>query len=94
MKATTYKRKFTMKKIIPTLFFIGISTTMMVGCTNTQVGTAVGAAAGAGIGYGVSGGSALGTAIGAGAGALVGGAIGQEQDRREYYYYSGYPYYY
>lgn len=80
-----------MKKIIATLFLLGISTTMLIGCTNTQVGTTLGAAAGAGVGYAVSGGSALGTAIGAGAGALVGNSIGQDQDRRAYY---GDPYYY
>jgi surface antigen len=79
-----------MKALITNLFIIGISTTALVGCTNTEVGTGVGAAAGAGIGYAVTGGDALGTVIGAGAGALVGHSIGQEQDRRYY----GHNYYY
>lgn len=85
-----------MKKIIATVFFIGVSTIMLGGCTNTEVGTTAGAAAGAGLGYAVSGGSALGTVIGAGAGALVGNSIGRDQDRRDYYYrrgYNGYYYY-
>ncbi len=79
------KRTSKMKKTIATLIFLG-STTMIGGCTNTEVGTSVGAAAGAGIGYAVSGGDALGTVIGAGAGALVGNSIGRSQDR---YYYGG-----
>lgn len=75
-----------MKKIIPSLFFVGLSTLMLGGCTNSEVGTAVGGAAGAGLGYAVSGGSALGTVIGGGAGALLGNSIGQQQDRNYYYY--------
>jgi uncharacterized protein YcfJ len=93
---TNNKRKSKMKKIIATVFCIGVSATALVGCTNTEVGTTTGAAAGAGLGYAVSGGSALGTVIGAGAGGLIGNAIGRDQDRREYYYRNGdyYPYYY
>lgn len=82
-----------MKKLISLTFFLGISTVGLVACTSTQVGTATGAAAGAGIGYAVSGGNAVGTAIGAGAGALIGNQIGQEQDRRNWYYRNGYYYY-
>lgn len=82
-----------MKKLIATLVLLGASSFMLISCTNTQVGTVGGAALGAGVGYAVSGGSGVGTAIGAGAGALIGNAVGQEQDRREYYYY-GRPYYY
>jgi len=74
-----------MKKAIATVFLLGLSTSMIVGCTNTEVGTTTGAAAGAGLGYVVSGGSALGTVIGAGAGGLIGNSIGRDQDRRDYY---------
>ncbi|MCL5272073.1 MAG: glycine zipper domain-containing protein [Gammaproteobacteria bacterium] len=81
-----------MKNTIATLILLGSSSLMLISCTNTQVGTAGGAALGAGVRYAVSGGSGLGTAIGAGAGALIGNSIGQEQDRRDYYY--GRPYYY
>jgi hypothetical protein len=84
------KRESAMKKIISTLCVISLSTFMLGGCTNTEVGTGVGGAAGAGLGYAVTGGSALGTVIGAGAGALVGNSIGQEQDRRAYYYHHRY----
>lgn len=76
-----------MKKIIANVFCLGLSTTALIGCTNTEVGTATGAAAGAGIGYAVSGGSALGSVVGAGAGGLIGNSIGQDQDRRAYYDY-------
>ncbi|MDP1602571.1 MAG: glycine zipper domain-containing protein [Legionella sp.] len=82
-----------MKKTLPVVLFIGLSTTFLGGCTNTEVGTVAGGAAGAGIGYAVSGGSALGTVIGAGAGALIGNSIGQSQDRRDYYYRDRYYYY-
>ena len=53
-------------------------------CTTTQVDTAVGGAAGAGIGYAVGGGT--GELIGGGVGALVGNQVGQNQERRHYYY--------
>jgi hypothetical protein len=86
------REELIMNKIIPNLFFVSLSVSALVGCTNTDVGTSVGAAAGAGVGYAVSGGSALGTVVGAGAGALVGNSIGQDQDRRDYYR-SNYYYY-
>lgn len=82
-----------MKKLSATLLFVGASALGLSACTSTQVGTVAGGAAGAGIGYAVSGGSALGTVIGAGAGALIGNQIGQNQDRRNYYYYGNRPYY-
>lgn len=69
-----------------------VSSALLTGCTNTQVGTAVGGAAGAGIGYAVTGGNAVGTVIGAGAGALIGNSIGRSQDYR--YYRGRYNYYY
>lgn len=74
-----------MKKTLPVVLFLALSTPFLEGCTNTQVGTALGGAAGAGIGYAVSGGRPIGTLIGAGAGALLGNSIGQDQDRRAYY---------
>ena len=73
-----------MKKTLP-IMLLGISLTILGGCTNTEVGTVAGGAAGAGLGYAVSGGSALGTVIGAGAGALIGNSIGNDQDRYNYY---------
>jgi outer membrane lipoprotein SlyB len=76
-----------MNKYFITLCFLGV-TTLLGGCTSTQVGTVAGAGAGAGIGYAVGGG--WGSAIGAGAGALIGNQIGQDQDRRNYYYRRGY----
>ena len=81
-----------MKKIISTLCLISLSTFLLSSCTNTEVGTTVGGAAGAGLGYAVTGGSAVGTVIGAGAGALVGNSIGQDQDRRDFYYHHRYRY--
>lgn len=81
-----------MKKIISTFFVGCLSAFLLVGCTNTEVGTGVGGAAGAGLGYVVTGGSAVGTVIGAGAGALVGNSIGQNQDRRAYYNHRYYKY--
>lgn len=100
IKELTHKNmEYVMKKIISTFFVIGLSTTILGGCTNTEVGTTVGGATGAGLGYAVSGGSGLGAVVGAGAGALIGNSIGQEQDRRAYYYShpyyrNGYNYYY
>lgn len=73
-----------MKKIISTLLVVSLSSFMLGGCTNTEVGTTVGGAAGAGLGYAVSG-SPWGAVIGGGAGALIGNSIGQNQDRRAYY---------
>lgn len=74
------------------VLFLGVSMSMLSGCTGSQVGTVAGGAAGAGIGYAVSGGNAVGTMIGAGAGALVGNAVGAEQDRRDRYYRNYYYY--
>jgi outer membrane lipoprotein SlyB len=91
-KTNNYK-EVNMKKIMTGLLGVSASSLLLVGCTNTEVGTGVGAAAGAGIGYAVSGGSGVGAVIGAGAGALIGNAIGRDQDRRAYYR-RGYYYYY
>ena len=74
-----------MKKITITLMGMTFASSLLVGCTNTQVGTAAGAAAGAGLGYAVTG-SGVGAAVGAGAGGLLGNAIGRNQDKRDYYY--------
>ncbi len=82
-----------MNKTIAAVFFLSVSSTMLMGCTGTEVGTATGAAAGAGIGYAVSGGDALGTAVGAGAGGLIGYQVGREQDRRRYWRHGRYYYY-
>ncbi len=96
----TNNRKKTMKKTLPFVLCAGLSAPLLVGCTNSDVGTVGGGLAGAGIGYAASGGSGWGTAIGAGAGALIGNAVGRSQDRYYYgygnrYYYGGqYPYYY
>lgn len=74
-----------MKKTLPLVLALGISTAFLSACSNTEVGTVAGGAAGAGIGYAATGGSAAGTIIGAGAGALIGNSIGQNQDREQYY---------
>jgi hypothetical protein len=76
-----------MKKSVRAVCFAGL-TTLMVGCTSTEVGTATGGAAGAGLGYAVGGG--WGAALGAGAGALIGNQIGRQVDDNRYHHRHGY----